>query len=266
VAASDQSRLEWKDLAALDPLFAVLSHRDKRGGAWDPAAFFATGEDVVARLLLRGAAFHRPEQWRRALDFGCGVGRLARALSLRFESVLGVDISSTMIEQARRHHAGWARCRFEVLGEAGLSSLPQDEFGCVLAKSVLQHLPSRAAMRSCLGDLARLLKPNGLLVVQVPSRLPWRRRPQLSARLYRLLRTAGLPSRLLYERLRLTPIWMRTLAAGEVQAALRLSGARLLAADGPPDAGPDEVYYATKDVRRGDDTMTDPEDDPPGGE
>ena len=42
--------------------------------------------------------------WRRdrALDFGCGVGRLTRALGTRFESALGVDISAGMIEQARR--------------------------------------------------------------------------------------------------------------------------------------------------------------------
>ena len=38
----------------------------------------------------------------RALDFGCGVGRLTRALGDRFDAVVGVDISAGMVEQARR--------------------------------------------------------------------------------------------------------------------------------------------------------------------
>ena len=43
---------------------------------------------------------------QRALDFGCGVGRLTRALGMRFESAFGVDISAGMVEQAQTAERG----------------------------------------------------------------------------------------------------------------------------------------------------------------
>ena len=74
---------EWDALARLDPLWAILSRPDRRGGGWSLDAFFATGDDEVESVLARREA--QPDRFGVALDFGCGVGRLARALSTRFE-------------------------------------------------------------------------------------------------------------------------------------------------------------------------------------
>ena len=41
----------------------------------------------------------------RALDFGCGAGRLTRALAARFESVVGVDVADAMLDKARALNA-----------------------------------------------------------------------------------------------------------------------------------------------------------------
>jgi hypothetical protein len=61
---------------------------------------FASGEREVAALLagLQSEAL-LPAGQRAALDFGCGVGRLTRALASRFDSVAGVGTRS---QRARR--------------------------------------------------------------------------------------------------------------------------------------------------------------------
>ena len=51
----------------------------------------------VGYVLARREA--QPDRFGVALDFGCGVGRLARALSTRFERCYGVDASDEMVEQ-----------------------------------------------------------------------------------------------------------------------------------------------------------------------
>lgn len=237
---------EWEDLASLDPLFAVLSHPATRGGGWNPDRFFDTGQSFITRLMTRAAALGRPVGRRTALDFGCGVGRLTRGLAPHFASCLGLDIAPTMVAEARRLNAAWPGCRFEVAPQGGLSTLAGRSFDLVLCKSVIQHLPSHEAMLSCVSELARLLADEGLLVVQVPSALPWRRRLQIAPRMYRLLRALGLPRELLYGRFGLTPIRMRTLGRTFVEEAIRGAGGRLLGRDAREDSGGDELYYATR--------------------
>src|ERR1051325_8342449 len=69
----------------------------------DERAFFQSGENDVAEIFdiarLRVAASFAP---RRALEYGCGIGRLAVALARRVERVTAVDQSPAMLAAARR--------------------------------------------------------------------------------------------------------------------------------------------------------------------
>ena len=53
------------------------------------------------RRCIMLAARGLPRARALALDFGCGAGRLSRALAAHFEHVVGVDVSASMIETAR---------------------------------------------------------------------------------------------------------------------------------------------------------------------
>src|SRR4051794_40578916 len=92
---------DWQELAELDPLWAIASSPDKRFGGWERDEFLASGERDVAQILARAEELGRPARRETALDFGCGVGRTARALASRFASVVGVDIAPAMIERGR---------------------------------------------------------------------------------------------------------------------------------------------------------------------
>ena len=67
------------------------------------------------------------------MDFGCGVGRLTRELSGRFERYVGVDISAGMIERAEQLNAEVPNCTFLVNDRPDLSRFGDREFEAVIS-------------------------------------------------------------------------------------------------------------------------------------
>ncbi len=116
---------------------------------------------AVERLLAAAGA-------RRVLDTACGTGRHAIALAQRGYEVVGADLSAAMVAQAR---ANAAAAQVEVpFIQAGLGHLaagipgPWDAVLC-LGHS-LPHLLCAAEVAAALEDMARLLRPGGLLLIQ----------------------------------------------------------------------------------------------------
>lgn len=102
----------------------------------------------------------------RVLDVGCGVGRWSRLLASRGALVTGVDLSPTMIEQARQRaaQAGLSRvCRFLVQDSARLE-VP-GKFDLVLGVTVLQHILDPDALRAALSRMSGHLAPQGRMVL-----------------------------------------------------------------------------------------------------
>ena len=99
---------------------------------------------------------------RRILDVGCGLGEDAAALARLVTpggSVVGVDASRAMIEEARTRHGAVEGLSFEV---ADAAALPFDDasFDACRVDRVLQHIPDPAA---AIREMARVLRPGGLL-------------------------------------------------------------------------------------------------------
>ena len=158
----------WDALGRADPVWANQFVPTKKGNRWDLAEFFRSGEREVAELESwlerQGVALRH----RRALDFGCGVGRLTQALASRFEAVDGVDIAPSMIEQAERHNRHGRRCRYHLSAAADLAIFGDSTFDLVCSLFVLQHVRPDYA-RGYLREFLRILRPGGVLVVGVPS-------------------------------------------------------------------------------------------------
>src|SRR5437763_12953662 len=104
---------DWEELGKLDPLWAVLTFSDKRFGRWTPEEFFATGRVKIDSIMASAARLGFPCSRESVLDFGCGVGRLTRALSAYFGRCTGLDISDNMLAAARELNAALANCEFE---------------------------------------------------------------------------------------------------------------------------------------------------------
>ncbi len=160
-----QVRSDWTELGASDPLWAVLVSPEHRHGRWDTDAFFATGAAEVRATMARAASLGLHPGRARALDFGCGAGRLTAALTEYADQVVGVDISPTMLAKARDLDAT-GRVEFVENDRADLSVFADASFDLVYSSLVLQHLPTPLAL-GYLAEMIRVLAPGGLLIVQV---------------------------------------------------------------------------------------------------
>jgi SAM-dependent methyltransferase len=157
----------WHEFGKIDPLWAILADPSKRGGQWDPAEFFHTGEQDIDALLRRASQLGLPRQRRRALDFGCGVGRLTQALCRHFDEGDGIDIAPSMIELANRHNRHPGRCRYHLNASDDLRRFSDGSFDLVYTTLVLQHMQPRYS-RAYVQEFLRVLAPGGLLVFQLP--------------------------------------------------------------------------------------------------
>jgi 2-polyprenyl-3-methyl-5-hydroxy-6-metoxy-1,4-benzoquinol methylase len=107
------------------------------------------------------------------LDVGCGVGRWSRILARRGAVVTGVDLSPTMVDEARRRIEAeglGSRCRFQ---QHDLASLDLGRtFGLVLGVTVLQHIVDRGRLRAAVERIAQHLERGGrcVLVESAPTR------------------------------------------------------------------------------------------------
>ena len=120
---------------------------------------------TIEHLLERISGF----QWRSAIDVGCGDGRIARELALRYPDrpVLGVDASRRAIGLASAMNPDVSNLRFAVRDIASVVPSPGEAFDLALAIEVLEHLPP-SDLAPFIAGIARQLQPGAHLIVTVP--------------------------------------------------------------------------------------------------
>jgi len=166
----EQLRATWAELGTKDPLWAVITQADKRGGKWELGEFLQTGERDVARyhdLLRRYAGC--PHEFDQILDFGCGVARLSLAWSGRARQVTGVDISAGMIAKGKEFSKDTRNVDLRLNDAGDLRCFPDEQFDLVFSHICLQHIPRPLTM-DYLGEFARVCRRGKWVAFQLPSR------------------------------------------------------------------------------------------------
>lgn len=136
---------DWEQFGEKDPYWAVITldkYRAENMSAETMNEFYASGEYQVNWMfdLIRERVDPNFAP-ASALDFGCGVGRLAVALAQRCERALGVDVSAGMLRKAqdRCDQAGIKNLSL-IKGNDDLSTV-EGKFDFVTTFIVLQHIP-----------------------------------------------------------------------------------------------------------------------------
>lgn len=128
----------------------------------DPALL----DNATAELVAVIEAW-APVEDRTVLDFGCGIGRVARALAPKAARVIGLDLSPGMIAEARRRSAGLGNVEWLVGNGRDLAGVETAAVDLMIAADSFPYLAAagEAALDAMLGEAARVLRPGGLLLV-----------------------------------------------------------------------------------------------------
>lgn len=205
-------RTAWDRFARNDPMFHIHCGDDD----WDPTAFFATGIRDVEEWM---AWTEDDVSAGRMLEIGCGLGRMTVAFANTFDHVDGVDVSVSMIEQARELGPP-SNVRYHVVSGGGLEDFEDDAYDFVGSGIVFQHIPDESAIATYMQEIARVLHPGGHALLQfntVPFSfarrlaymLPDSLLPRTSRRYMRCYRRKSERIREVISAARLTILWER---------------------------------------------------------
>ncbi|GEM_PF-6323793 len=178
-------RVYWNFASRVSPTAAILTD------CTDEKEFFESARYQVKPLEVLGLL--GPQA--RVLDIGCGIGRVVKSIYPMVESVLGVDISDHMVEQAREKVKA-SNVSFQRVDGKSLNGVPSEAFDCCYSFFVFQHIP-RSSVASYFREVHRVLKPDGRFLFQMQiSEDSTRRDPPaghpFGIRLYRVSEVEGL--------------------------------------------------------------------------
>jgi SAM-dependent methyltransferase len=160
----------WERLGQSDPYFGVISNDAfHTPNLTDDAIdeFFRTGHVHVDKVLAIIRDHIDPQfKPKAALDFGCGVGRIVIPLAAIAEHVTAVDISQSMLDEARRNCAARETVNVDFIKAEGNRPFRHKKFDFVHSFLVLQHITAARGER-IFANLVSSLDDGGIGAIHV---------------------------------------------------------------------------------------------------
>lgn len=103
---------------------------------------------------------HMPSPCHSTVEVGCGIGELARKMAGRADSVLAVDLSPVMIQEAKSRSNRYTNIDYVVADVMGYDFIPQS-FDFIVSVATLHHMDAP----SIFTKLREALAPGGVLAV-----------------------------------------------------------------------------------------------------
>ena len=235
--------------AAIGPFKLAVNHLD-------PVAYHSALAAGWDRRYLRGGFARRAGFFARRilpllppeghwLDAGCGTGTFTRMLAEDNRTVLGIDAAGAMVDEGRRLAAPLGdRTRFEPVATVEALPFPDASFDGAICLSVLEYL---AQPQAALNELARVVRPGGVLVVSVPHRHSAVRAIQRGLAAVRPPRQTGGGAYLALSRFSVAPSdFARMAAAAGVTVAARLGFDPVMPAAMQVLAPPSLLYFVCR--------------------
>lgn len=166
----ERMRKIWNARSRSNPMHYIVDNQAFRDAGSHADAFFRSGRAEVAQIMSYLESIGVSVARSRALDFGCGMGRLTQGLAEYFEEVIGVDVSDEMVKLAEGLNPYGPRVRFVTNVVPNLGMFQSGWFDFAVTDIVLQHVPPPLE-QAYLGEIVRLLSPSGIAVAQLPGKV-----------------------------------------------------------------------------------------------
>ena len=131
------------------------------------AEFLAAATGVVNDLEAELGRLKAEERgnWR-ALEIGCGSGRLMRPMSRHFLEIHGVDVAGDAIRQARENLQDVPHAHPREIHGTSLEDFADQSFDFVYSFALFPYIPSQELVVAFLREIHRVLRPGGLARLQ----------------------------------------------------------------------------------------------------
>lgn len=155
-------REDWQIRAQLDGLKAVLD-------PCDPSDLMNRYHDYFHKLALSKHIDF--QKMKRAVDFGCGIGRITHWIARKIECVIGIDITLGMLDKAKNkiEHKNIYFINYD--GER--IPIRSGSIDLVISVYVLQHIVSIDDLNKIISEMKRILTDNGqVCIIEQVSKSP----------------------------------------------------------------------------------------------
>jgi SAM-dependent methyltransferase len=160
----------WEEWGRRDPYFGVITDAKFRQSDMDERAkqeFFESGESHAHGVLTTIRRHLDPGfAPRTVLDFGCGVGRLLIPFAKMIGEVVGLDVSPSMLQEARRNCDQHGLTNVRLLESDDSLSTLTGSFDLIHSCIVFQHIPAERG-REIFSKLLQHLCPGGVGAIQL---------------------------------------------------------------------------------------------------
>jgi 2-polyprenyl-3-methyl-5-hydroxy-6-metoxy-1,4-benzoquinol methylase len=162
--------IAWEEWGRRDPYFGVITDPKFRRSELNDHSkrkFFDSGESHVHGVLATIRRYLDPAfAPRTVLDFGCGVGRLLIPFARVVDEVVGLDVSASMLQEARRNCDEHGLHNVRLLDSNDSLSTLNGSFDLIHSCIVFQHIPA-ARGRAIFSKLLQHLRPGGVGAIQL---------------------------------------------------------------------------------------------------
>lgn len=179
---------KWEKFGEENPYYAVLTlDKFDKGKLSDDAKneFFKTGFEYIDRIWGE-IKIHFDENFypHSAVDFGCGVGRLAIPLAEKAGTVTGIDISEKMLEKARENSRRYGFDNTSFYQTDEFFSTNHETFDLIHSTIVFQHINPKEGLK-IFENLIKVLNEGGIGVIHFAYKNPASKYKAFKFKLYR---------------------------------------------------------------------------------
>ena len=167
-AVDIKMKKEWNERAKMNLLFVIATdHSDSEDDFWESGK---TECDLI--LGKNSQRFEKIKENKlpskmNVLEIGCGIGRILIPMKKIFGNVIGIDVSSEMVQLGQKYVESIPNCSIIENNGIDLSEFSDNDFDFCYSFIVFQHIPDKKIVEKYISEVSRVLKSNCLFRFQV---------------------------------------------------------------------------------------------------
>lgn len=146
-----------------------------------PQKYWEGGEQISKNILGVGSLRYdlifngKDPKDLKALEIGCGMGRLLVPMSKIFGEIVGIDVSPEILRICRKHTKDIPNCKLYENNGWDISMFDDNYFDFCYSFVVFQHIPEKKVIINYIKEISRILKTGKIFRFQIrgtPSLTP----------------------------------------------------------------------------------------------